>query len=88
MTPAKIRRTSEFSKKVFPKKDADAPSTVKTVENPKQNKTSGKKFIFFDTFEKIQNLTNLEYLDKSQMEKIQKFKNQHLNYFSMLLSFF
>ena len=45
--PAKILNTSEFCKSVWPKNDADAPKRTNTVENPKQNKINGKKFIFF-----------------------------------------
>ena len=45
--PAEILNTSEFCKSVWPKKDADAPKITKTVENPRQNKINGKKFISF-----------------------------------------
>ena len=37
----------EFCKRNCPKKDTVAPKSMKTVEKPKQNKTKGKKFIFF-----------------------------------------
>ena len=43
--PAKILNISEFCKRICPRKDADAPRIIKTVEKPKQNKTNGKKFI-------------------------------------------
>ena len=46
--PAKILKISEFCKRVCPKKDADAPKIINTVENPKQNNTNGKKLIFFN----------------------------------------
>jgi hypothetical protein len=45
--PAIILKISEFCKSACPKKDADAPKIINTVEKPKQNKTNGKKFIFF-----------------------------------------
>ena len=47
--PATILKNSEFCKSACPKKDADAPNNTNTVENPKQNKTKGKKFVFFDS---------------------------------------
>ena len=43
--PAIILKISEFCKSVWPKKDADAPRMINTVENPRQNKINGKKFI-------------------------------------------
>ena len=45
--PAEILNTSEFCNNACPKKDADAPKRTKTVENPRQNKINGKKFISF-----------------------------------------
>ena len=39
--PATILKISEFCKSVCPKQDADAPSIIKTVEKPKQNKIKG-----------------------------------------------
>ena len=45
--PADILNTSEFCSNACPKKDADAPKRTNTVENPKQNKINGKKFIIF-----------------------------------------
>ena len=45
--PAKILNTSEFCKSACPKNDTDAPKITNIVENPKQNKINGKKFIFF-----------------------------------------
>ena len=45
--PSKSVNTSEFCKSACPKKEADAPKATNTVENPKQNKIKGKKFIFF-----------------------------------------
>ena len=44
--PATILKISEFCKSVWPKKDAEAPRIINTVENPAQNKTNGKNFIF------------------------------------------
>ena len=46
--PAIILKVSEFCKSVWPKKDADAPKMINTVEKPKQNKIKGSIFIFFD----------------------------------------
>ena len=46
--PATILKISEFCKRVWPKKDADAPKIINTVEKPKQNKIKGNMFIFFD----------------------------------------
>ena len=36
--PAIILKISEFCKSVWPKKEAEAPKIINTVENPKQNK--------------------------------------------------
>ena len=47
--PATILNISEFCKSVCPKKDAEAPKIINTVEKPKQNKIKGKKFIFLET---------------------------------------
>ena len=47
--PAIILKTSEFCKSAWPKKDAEAPNNTNTVENPKQNRTRGKKFVCFDS---------------------------------------
>ena len=47
-TPAITLKVSEFCKSVWPKKDADAPKIINTVENPQQNKIKGKISIFFD----------------------------------------
>ena len=47
--PAIILRISEFFKSACPKKEAEAPKIIKTLEKPKQNKTRGNKFIFFDS---------------------------------------
>ena len=48
ITPANILRISEFCRRAWPKKDAEAPKIIKTVEKPRQNKIKGKKFIFFE----------------------------------------
>ena len=44
--PAMSLNVSEFFNKAWLKKDADAPSKMKTVEKPKQNKTNGIIFTF------------------------------------------
>ena len=44
--PAIILKVSEFCKSVWPKKDADAPKIINTVEKPEQNKIKGNMFIF------------------------------------------
>ena len=46
--PAVILKISEFCKSVWPKKEAEAPKIINTVEKPKQNKIKGKIFILFD----------------------------------------
>ena len=43
-----ILKTSEFCKNIWPKKDAEAPKIINTVEKPRQNKINGKKFIFLE----------------------------------------
>ena len=48
ITPEIILKISEFCKRVCPKNDAEAPKIINTVENPKQNKTNGKKLICWD----------------------------------------
>ena len=45
--PADNLKISEFCKKAWPKKDAEAPSMTKTVEKPRQNRIKGSKLIFF-----------------------------------------
>ena len=40
-------KISEFCKKAWPKKDAEAPNMTKTVEKPRQNRIKGSKLIFF-----------------------------------------
>ena len=45
--PADNLKISEFCKKTWPKKDAEAPNMTKTVEKPRQNRIKGKKLIFF-----------------------------------------
>ena len=45
--PATILNVCEFSKRIFPKKEAAAPKIIKTKENPKENKIKGTKLIFF-----------------------------------------
>ena len=47
--PAKILKISEFCKSAWPRKEADAPKSTNTVENPKQNKTKGKRLVFLDS---------------------------------------
>ena len=44
--PAIILRISEFCKSAWPKKEAEAPKIVNTLEKPKQNRTRGNKLIF------------------------------------------
>ena len=46
--PATTLKVSEFCNSVWPKKDAEAPKIINTVENPKQNKIKGKILIFLD----------------------------------------
>ena len=69
--PAKILNTSEFCKSVWPKNDADAPKRTNTVENPKQNKINGKKFIFFC-------LIFLVKIDQKYMKYTQVLKVKHM----------
>ena len=49
ITPAIILKNSEFCKSAFPKKDAEAPKIINTLEKPKQNRTRGNKFIFLES---------------------------------------
>ena len=46
--PAAILKISEFCRSFCPKKDAEAPKIINTVENPAQNKINGKNFIFLE----------------------------------------
>ena len=49
INPAKILKISEFCKRAWPRKDADAPKRTNTVEKPKQNKTKEKILVFLDS---------------------------------------
>ena len=46
--PAKILSISEFCKSACPRKDAEAPKAIKTLEKPKQNRIKENRFVFFD----------------------------------------
>tara|TARA_B100000945_G_scaffold294570_1_gene271363 strand:- start:33 stop:314 length:282 start_codon:yes stop_codon:yes gene_type:complete len=46
-SPATILNGNELLNKNLPKNVADAPNTIKTIENPNANKIMGDKFIFF-----------------------------------------
>ena len=47
--PAIILKISEFFKSACPKNEAEAPKIINTLENPKQNRTRGNKFIFLES---------------------------------------
>ena len=44
--PAIILKGKELLKRNFPKKLADAPKEINTIENPRVNKIIGNKFVF------------------------------------------
>ena len=56
ITPAIILSGNELLNKIFPKKVADAPKTIKTTENPKVNKIIGVRFtfLFFTNSSKVE----------------------------------
>ena len=47
INPAMTLSVWEFSKSIWPKKDAAAPNKMNTNENPIENNIKGIKFIFF-----------------------------------------
>ena len=46
-SPATILKGNELLNRNFPKKVADAPKIINTIENPAVNKIIGNKLIFF-----------------------------------------
>ena len=46
-SPATILKGKELLKRNLPKKVADAPNVMNTIEKPTVNKTIGNKFTFF-----------------------------------------
>ena len=47
MIPATILRGKELLKRNFPKKVAEAPNVINTIEKPSVNKIIGNKFMLF-----------------------------------------
>ena len=46
-SPATILKGNELLNRNLPKKVADAPKIINTIENPAANKITGNKLIFF-----------------------------------------
>ena len=46
-SPATILKGKELLNRNLPKKVADAPKIINTIENPAANKITGNKLIFF-----------------------------------------
>ena len=46
-SPATILKGNELLNRNLPKRVADAPKIINTIENPAVNKINGIKFIFF-----------------------------------------
>ena len=59
ITPATILKGKELVKRNLPKKVADAPNVINTIEKPTVNRTIGNKFTFFFSISSFKELPEI-----------------------------